>query len=493
MTQNTAEWQSAVDTYYVAVQGQIVSWESVATTANSNVSGALNNSATATKNLTDESEVLRDKIDNGIILGIDDELVAVQNQTDAYADQRDTLLELIDAYEQYINQLNSQVAAANTEFDKNTDYTGLMNEYLNSGGKIGDATYNELLRQRNAKIEWLKTQGKDASYWGTSGEETTKMYQALVNGGTYEIKDTGAVMTQEWFRDTYMSDEKMKEVLTALEIPLGALGESATEIKGVTDEIKASTDAVGEKVDASKENTTATGESINTKIGELGDGINTKTSEVGDGVKEKLTESQQSLADKLTLMKENITIALTDINNTIKSESLNIVDSINIAASDISSSVEGAMNSLESEISGLRSTVTGAALGSVAGPVGAVVGGIVGSAISKFDSGGYTGDWGPQGKLAMLHEKELVLNAADTENLLSTIGLVREISNMIDIQASGASLFNLMATSGLTTANEVLEQNVTIHAEFPNATNHSEIEEAFNNLVNKASQYANRK
>ena len=41
--------------------------------------------------------------------------------------------------------------------------------------------------------------------------------------------------------------------------------------------------------------------------------------------------------------------------------------------------------------------------------------------------------------------------------------------------------------------NETLEQTVTIHAEFPNATNHSEIEEAFNNLVNKASQYANRK
>ena len=34
---------------------------------------------------------------------------------------------------------------------------------------------------------------------------------------------------------------------------------------------------------------------------------------------------------------------------------------------------------------------------------------------------------------------------------------------------------------------------VTITAEFPNATNHSEIEEAFTNLINKASQYANRK
>jgi hypothetical protein len=31
-----------------------------------------------------------------------------------------------------------------------------------------------------------------------------------------------------------------------------------------------------------------------------------------------------------------------------------------------------------------------------------------------------------------------------------------------------------------------------ITAEFPSATNHDEIEEAFNNLINTASQYANR-
>ena len=489
MTQNTAAWQSAVDTYYTAIQEQIASWESVATTANSNVSGALNNSATATKNLTDESEVLRDKIVNGIIPAIDDELIAVQNQTDAYADQRDTLLQLIDAYGQYINQLNSQVAAANTDFDKNTDYTALMNEYLNSGGKIGDATYNELLRQRDAKIEWLKTQGKDASYWGTSGEETTKMYEALVNGDEYKNEATGEIMTQEWFKDNYLSDEKLKEVLVALEIPLGALEKSATEIKGVTDEIKASTDTVGEKVDASKENTTTTGEGINTKIGELGDGINTKTGEVGDGVKDTINDSKDNVIDQLDTNNQDAASAFSSLEGVIETESANISGSIDSAAGEI----VGAISGLKSEISGLRSTVTGAALGSIAGPVGTVVGGIIGTVVSKFDSGGYTGDWGPQAKLAMLHEKELVLNATDTENLLSTIGLVREISNMIDIQASGASLFNLMATNGLTTANEVLEQNVTIHAEFPNATNHSEIEEAFNNLVNKASQYANRK
>jgi hypothetical protein len=42
-----------------------------------------------------------------------------------------------------------------------------------------------------------------------------------------------------------------------------------------------------------------------------------------------------------------------------------------------------------------------------------------------FDTGGYTGSWGPEGRLAMLHQKEIVLNAHDTENILSIVDMVR--------------------------------------------------------------------
>ena len=39
----------------------------------------------------------------------------------------------------------------------------------------------------------------------------------------------------------------------------------------------------------------------------------------------------------------------------------------------------------------------------------------------------------------------------------------------------------------------VIEQSVHIEASFPGVSERSEIEEAFNNLINQASQYANRK
>jgi hypothetical protein len=41
-----------------------------------------------------------------------------------------------------------------------------------------------------------------------------------------------------------------------------------------------------------------------------------------------------------------------------------------------------------------------------------------------FNTGGYTGAWGSEGRLAMLHEKELVLNQDDTKNLLETVDVV---------------------------------------------------------------------
>ena len=112
-----------------------------------------------------------------------------------------------------------------------------------------------------------------------------------------------------------------------------------------------------------------------------------------------------------------------------------------------------------------------------------------------FDTGGYTGQWGPSGKWAMLHEKELVLNKKDTENFLASMDILDKIVSVIDLHSANAQLGGLLSTpqySGFKD-NQVLEQNVRIEASFPNATNHSEIEEAFNNLINTASQYANRK
>ena len=109
-----------------------------------------------------------------------------------------------------------------------------------------------------------------------------------------------------------------------------------------------------------------------------------------------------------------------------------------------------------------------------------------------FHSGGYTGEWGSSGKLAMLHEKELVLNANDTKNILTSVELMREISQAIDLNASMSAYSNAISAA-MPNTGVITNQNIVINAEFPDATDRLEIQAAFDNLLNRASQYANRK
>jgi hypothetical protein len=114
-----------------------------------------------------------------------------------------------------------------------------------------------------------------------------------------------------------------------------------------------------------------------------------------------------------------------------------------------------------------------------------------------FDTGGYTGNWhnDKSGRWALLHEKELVLNKEDTSNMLKAVDFVRQIAQQIDINAlSSAGFFTKDLIHHRFNGNgQTLEQEVHITAEFPNATDKNEIYAAFGELVNLASQYANRR
>ncbi len=118
------------------------------------------------------------------------------------------------------------------------------------------------------------------------------------------------------------------------------------------------------------------------------------------------------------------------------------------------------------------------------------------SVLEAMDTGGYTGNWDEstgfekQGKLALLHQKELVLNASDTENILEAVKIMRTmvagtLTGMIKTQLTGQ---NAIATNyGSTT-----EQRVEITAQFPNATDADDIRTALLELSDTAYQYARR-
>lgn len=114
-----------------------------------------------------------------------------------------------------------------------------------------------------------------------------------------------------------------------------------------------------------------------------------------------------------------------------------------------------------------------------------------------YDTGGYTGTWGDKtfddknGKLAVLHQKELILNATDTENILATVSAVRDLVAGLKTQALNG-LSTAFAIGGMATKETAqdINQNVHITAEFPNVSSSSEIENALLNLNERAIQYA---
>ena len=121
--------------------------------------------------------------------------------------------------------------------------------------------------------------------------------------------------------------------------------------------------------------------------------------------------------------------------------------------------------------------------------------------ISGADTGAYTGDWSDgfsldNGKLIKVHPKELILNKEDTSNILKTVDIVRGLSDWIDKQVDLMTNSSLSILNHLVDANipaidkeQNLNQRVQIEANFPNVTDHYEIEEALSNLSNDAAQY----
>ena len=114
------------------------------------------------------------------------------------------------------------------------------------------------------------------------------------------------------------------------------------------------------------------------------------------------------------------------------------------------------------------------------------------SQLSGYDTGGYTGTWGNDGRLALLHQKELVLNKEDTANMLNAVNIIRNITGLLGNSILGKMAAATAGNFGTNIGNDVLEQNVHIDAQFPNVKDSREIEDALNNLVNMASMRANK-
>lgn len=120
-----------------------------------------------------------------------------------------------------------------------------------------------------------------------------------------------------------------------------------------------------------------------------------------------------------------------------------------------------------------------------------------------YDTGGYTGSWSDgnlaanNGKLAFLHQKELVLNETDTLNILKAVNAIRGMTENLKSGAFDAVISRLnQEGSGLINPDnneQSLKQDIHIDASFPNVRDARDIEQAILNIADQATQYIHRR
>ena len=84
-----------------------------------------------------------------------------------------------------------------------------------------------------------------------------------------------------------------------------------------------------------------------------------------------------------------------------------------------------------------------------------------------FDTGGYTGKWtgstnNAEGRLAVLHEKELVLNSKDTENILSAVKIQRNLLDSIKDPKTFLQLYSEYKIENTSSQNKNINLQATL-------------------------------
>ena len=448
------------------------------------------------KDLTDQNDALAKKMQEEVIPQAGETLTKAQELTAEWARQYEEIMRLIDAYLALIDAMQKVLLEMSgldenieDEFDMTKDYSREATEaFKNSGNQVTLEVIQALL-DRQTKEE--KLGGHNENYF--TNEQLLELFMKA-----QETKDEALLSFIEDILSnnaTYTVDRLKELGISEAGYSLDAAKESVDFAAQAQDEANDLTkEAVQAQVD-NKDATKDSAEQIENATEDNADKNETTATELAENTQqtaeelanttqeteEALVNSEQELMDQEQDLMEDTT-------NEIEGTTENLISALDRNANIVSSAVQMAAQTMAYSIMQAKTAELNAE--NAARRAEAAAASISGA--TGLASGGYTGAWGSHGKIAILHEKELVLNATDTENLLSAISLLRDFSSAIDLRAAENSISGGLNSPYYGGNAQSLEQEVTIHAEFPGVTNHNEIEEAFNNLVNRASQYAHR-
>ena len=464
MMTTSETWKLAVEEHVANVSIAFGEWQSQveAIASDAGIGGDLESLKSKVNGIVLETSSLTTELtkQGGTIDSLQDSLDTVKQSTNAYAELREQLQLVAERYRE-VAQAASEAAAAEALIDRSNEQIKDFGEQANECIRKIESTYAEMEEKlKEVKEKYLR------------GEIDENQYNEQINA-----------IKSQYYEELKKLSQEYREILAK------------------------DNDLVAEDWFLTLEEMLKTEETFNQSVEEYLKEVEEYFKNMGQTTQDVAVETG-GILQKFTADVGGVKKAIDLLNQSIVGTG-GLVD----AFEEQDSYIDNSINSYESLCSSLSDTINmyrelAAAARSAARAQSSVSGGGGGSSYSgidmntprsefsyaHFDTGGYTGQWGSYGKLAMLHEKELILNKGDTENFLASMGILNNILQTIDLQSANAQIGGILTTPNFHGGgNDMLEQNVHIEASFPNVQNSNDIEEAFNNLINRASQYANRK
>ena len=464
MMTTSETWKLAIEEHVANVSSAFGEWQSQveAIASEAGIGGDLESLKSKVNEIVTETNSLTTELtkQGGTIDSLQDSLDTVKQSTDAYAELREQLQLVAERYRE-VAQVASEAAAAEALIDRSNEQIKDFGEQANECIRKIESTYAEMEEKlKEVKEKYLRGE-IDENQYNEQVDAIKNQYYEELKKLSQEYREILAkdndLVAEDWFLT-------LEEMLKTEEAFNQSVDEYLTEVEEYFKNMGQTTQDVAVETGGILQKFTADVGGVKKAIDLLNQSI------VGTGGLVDAFEEQDSYIDNSINSYESLCSSLSDTINMYR-ELAAAARSAARAQSSVSRGGGGSpysgidMNTPSKEFS-----------------------------YAHFDTGGYTGQWGSYGKLAMLHEKELVLNKEDTENFLASMGILNNILQTIDLQSANAQIGGILTTPNFHGgSNDMLEQNVHIEASFPNVQNSNDIEEAFNNLINRASQYANRK
>ena len=297
------------------------------------------------------------------------------------------------------------------------------------------------------------------------------------------------------FADTVLSQvtgyQTLEEMQSNFEASTRAL------LENLTDADKEHQDKVSELLDKTGMDADKMEDTVNDALDKVQDGIDDTVDSVenmGDQFDDTLDDVMDEAEEFESVWDNVISAVIANNNKLIASISslLNYYKQLTSAAVEAANARGASTGSSTSGSTGKGGSTSGSTSGGSYKPVDTSTkgGGVGGGEMYRFDTGGYTGDWGSsEGRIATLHEKELVLNKTDTANMLNIVEMVRGIVSSFGTVSHGANANFNLGLSGYDNTNSQFEQSVTINADFSGVSSRDEIQAAFDQMALQATQY----